>query len=87
MASSKEWHVSFPQPHTVRVQHKTHCGWARITVDGEVVYEQNEPLPIWDIGFDKELSVHGVPFRVRIQYSIDLPAPTYFLWVAGQLQA
>jgi hypothetical protein len=85
MASSKAWRVA--GPHTIRLQHKTHRGWVKITVDGEVAYEQTGSLALWDTGFDREFTAFGSSIRVRIEFWPDLRRPVYFLWVDGQIQA
>lgn len=85
MGTSHRWRVSTSVEHVVEVQHATHSGRVRITVDGTTVFEQSGSHALWDTGFEQEFVVDGQPFRIRI--SGWSPTPDYQLWVNGVLQA
>jgi hypothetical protein len=80
MGASHKWVVGKPFTHTIEVQHATHRGRVKITVDGRPVFEQNDPEALWDTGFDETFLVDGVPCRIRIG-----GASQYQLWINGRL--
>ncbi len=83
MGASRSWKVSTPTNHTVRMQHATHSGRVKITVDGATVFEQAGGEALWDTGFDHEFTLDDLPCQLRIRFSFGSPDPAYELWVNG----
>ena len=81
MGASRTWVVQTDRKHVVQLQHARNRGRAKITVDGVVVFQQDEPTALWDEGLDREFLVGDVPCRVRITGWH--PKPRYALWVSG----
>ena len=81
MGASRTWVIQTDRQHVVQLQHARHRGWAKITVDGVAVFQQDEPTALWDEGFDREFLVGNVPCRIHIHQW--RPKPGYTLWVNG----
>ena len=82
MGARRSWVVATAMAHTVQVQHATHSGRVKITVDGEPVFEQSGPTALWDTGFDHEFTIDDLPCRLRISFSSGRPA--YELLINGR---
>ena len=80
--SVREWSIGTAKPHVVRVQHWRLSGAARITLDGETIYQRG--LKWWDTGFEHRFELEGLPCIVRALYRTW--HYEYELWVNGKLQ-
>jgi hypothetical protein len=79
----REWHLSKPSPHVVRVEHWwLFSGKAKILVDGEVVHYRHSKF--WDLGLEHRFELGGLPCLVRVLYRTW--HYEYELWVDGKLQ-
>jgi hypothetical protein len=80
---TREWTLSKPSPHTIRVDH----WWllssrARVLVDDKVVWYRHSKF--WDTGFECRFEIDGQPCIVRALYRTW--TYEYELWVDGRLQ-
>ncbi|HEV3385923.1 MAG TPA: hypothetical protein VG097_13985 [Gemmata sp.] len=79
----REWTISKPYPHLVRVEHAhVLSGKAKILVDGEWIYQRGSTL--WDMGFEHRFELDGLPCIVRVLYRTW--HYEYELWIDGKLQ-
>ena len=84
MGASHSWTIETTQPHRVYVQHATHTGRVKVTVDGSQIFKQTDGHALWDQGFDHEFQIDGANCRLCIHFPGG--TPRYELWVNGKLQ-
>jgi hypothetical protein len=78
----RQWQVEKPAAHSVMVEHWRISGKARISVDGNVIYQRDSKL--YDTGFEHRFKIDGLPCIVRAMYRTW--CYEYELWMDGKLQ-
>jgi|GEM_PF-2345179 hypothetical protein len=84
MGASHTWTIEIPERRVVSVQHATHSSRVTLRLDGEMIYQSSSSHALWDLGFNHEFELDGMPARLLIDFSG--PSPLYHLWVNGQIQ-
>jgi hypothetical protein len=63
--TTREWIIETPQHHLIRVEHNYWSGKAFVFVDGVVAFFR--PRKLYDLGFQHQVNLDGVPYVVQVR--------------------
>lgn len=66
MGASHTWRFRTSRDHTLVALHALHSGRVKLVLDGEEFFNQAHGDPLWDLAFEHDFVVDGVPCRLEL---------------------